>query len=210
MTILYSYNAALYCEACGERIRAELTAQGKAPPDPDAEDTYDSGDFPKSSVSGESDTIDFCDAGEHCADPFVLSDGRKVGQYLDQDLTTEGVESLKAALDQDRSRPLDSALASLYREIADAQNIDIPPPFHDAIKRLLRKDGTLPAFSTVGAYTLAYHTESGETLCAKCAADPANDAAFCDTYYEGPTIYCDGCNAEIESSYGDPDDKSDE
>ncbi len=34
MTILYSYQAALYCEACGERIRAELTAQGKAPPDP--------------------------------------------------------------------------------------------------------------------------------------------------------------------------------
>ena len=125
MTILYSYNAALYCEACGERIRAELTAQGKAPPDPDAEDTYDSGDFPKSIVSGESDTIDFCDAGEHCADPFVLSDGHKVGQYLDQDLTTEGVESLKAALDQDRSRPLDSALAGLYREIADAQNIDM-------------------------------------------------------------------------------------
>ena len=57
MTILYSYNAALYCEACGERIRAELTAQGKAPPDPDAEDTYDSADFPKSSVSGESDTM---------------------------------------------------------------------------------------------------------------------------------------------------------
>ena len=173
MTILFSYNAALYCEACGERIRAELTAQGKAPPDPDAEDTYDSADFPKSSVSGESDTIDFCAAGEHCADPFVLSDGRKVGQYLDQDLTTEGVESLKAALDQDRSSPLDSALASLYREIADAQNV-----------------------------------ESGETLCAVCAADPANDAAFCGTYDEGPTIYCDGCNAEIESSYGDPDDKS--
>jgi hypothetical protein len=64
--------------------------------------------------------------------------------------------------------------------------------------------------TTGTAYTLAYHTESGETLCANCAADPANDAAFCDTYYEGPTIYCDGCNAEIESSYGDPDDKSDE
>ena len=200
MTILYSYQAALYCEACGERIRAELTAQGKAPPDPDAEDTYDSGDFPKSAIAGESDTISFCDAGEDCANPFTLSNGHKVGQYLDQDLTTEGVESLKSALAEPK---LDSELASLYREIADAQGVDIPPPFHDAIKRLLRKDGTLPAFSDVGCYTLAYYTESGETLCAECAADPANDAAFCGTYDEGPTILCDGCGAEIESSYGD-------
>lgn len=121
MTILYIYQAALYCEACGERIRAKLTAQGKAPPDPDAEDTYDSGDFPKSATAGESDTISFCDAGEDCADPFTLSNGHKVGQYLDQDLTTEGVESLKSALAEPK---LDSELASLYREIADAQGVE--------------------------------------------------------------------------------------
>ena len=35
MTILYMFQAALYCEDCGERLRADLDKQGKTPADPE-------------------------------------------------------------------------------------------------------------------------------------------------------------------------------
>ena len=47
MTILYMFQAALYCEDCGERLRADLDKQGKTPADPEDERMYDSDNYPK-------------------------------------------------------------------------------------------------------------------------------------------------------------------
>ena len=206
MTILYAYRAALYCEACGEKISAELTAQGKAPDDPDDEASYDSDDFPKSAIAGESDSVTFCDSGSECADPITLKSGHKIGAHIEEDLTDEGQKSLLESLAR---KDLDPVLVKIYTEIADAHGVTIPKKHCQNIAEMLLKDGTLPAFTSVGCYTLAYYTESGDTLCCDCAADPENEATQVDVYYEGPTQYCEACNAEIESAYGDPDAEED-
>ena len=78
-------------------------------------------------------------------------------------------------------------------------------------------DGKYPAFTSVGCYTVVYLTKDGGTLCADCAngengsdaSETADDPSWrlvdADVYWEGPTLQCDHCNADIESSYGDPD-----
>lgn len=65
----YIYQAVLWCEECGNKIKAELTAAGKAPEDPEDENTFDFDDFPKGPYpdgGGESDCEQFCD-GCGCA-----------------------------------------------------------------------------------------------------------------------------------------------
>ena len=63
-----------------------------------------------------------------------------------------------------------------------------------------------------GGYPIIYVLErTGDYLCNKCAGTSDEDydgKLLSDVYWEGPTVYCDGCNAEIESAYGDPDDPS--
>lgn len=82
-------------------------------------------------------------------------------------------------------------------------------------------NGRLPAYSWPGAYTIIYVTVDFHTICADCAnteliawrADyeywEANCPIVASPYWEGPVIQCDGCNADIESSYGDPEENSD-
>lgn len=74
---------------------------------------------------------------------------------------------------------------------------------------LRREDGTLPAYTSVGGYTIVYLTADSLVLCAPCANKPvdewSNPAVDGDVYWEGPPMECDDCNAAIESSYGDPD-----
>lgn len=74
------------------------------------------------------------------------------------------------------------------------------------------KEIELPPFAWPGGYTIVYDTNQGSTLCAECATKAILDPDETDrpteysTYDEGPTIFCDGCNKELESSYGDPDE----
>ena len=74
----YIYQAALYCERCGNEIRERLTDEGKAPANPDDEHTYDSDGFPKGPYSdggGEADCPQHCDGcGCHLENPLT-SDG---------------------------------------------------------------------------------------------------------------------------------------
>lgn len=78
----------------------------------------------------------------------------------------------------------------------------------------LDKDGKYPAWAWPGGYTIIYFDAGGMMLCADCASPifPIEDTPYgrakiigCETYDEGPTIPCDDCGKEIESSYGDPD-----
>jgi hypothetical protein len=78
-------------------------------------------------------------------------------------------------------------------------------------------DGTLASWAWPGGYTIAYHLADGGCVCPACAngrkgseASVAHDdkqwrIVGAGVYWEGPTMHCDHCNAEIESSYGDPD-----
>jgi len=42
--LVYIYQAELLCQECGEQVREHLTAEGKAPDDPEDEGSYDSDD----------------------------------------------------------------------------------------------------------------------------------------------------------------------
>jgi len=74
----------------------------------------------------------------------------------------------------------------------------------------LNSNGELDAFAWPGGYPIIYLDKENSVLCAKCATKSLNDEddkpVACDVYYEGPTLQCDGCNADIESAYGDPED----
>lgn len=78
-------------------------------------------------------------------------------------------------------------------------------------------DGKLPAYAWPGGYPVIYLDRDNSLLCAECATrsldDPDEIPQFkpvaADVFYEGASQFCDGCNVEIESAYGDPDVESD-
>jgi|SRR5579872_1047186 len=89
----YIYQADTWCDACGQKIREELTAQGKAPEDPDDETSYDSGDFPKyyDAENEEADSPQNCGK----TNQFLT-----YGTFLKNRLTSDGYQSLKSMLDE--------------------------------------------------------------------------------------------------------------
>ena len=112
----YVYQAALYCDDCGELIRDELEHQGKAPADPDDEHSYDSDDYPKGPYpdgGGESDGVWHCDAHEDCENAIELPSGRKIGAWLENPLTPDGVAWLCEVLRTGRG---DLGVHALWRE----------------------------------------------------------------------------------------------
>jgi hypothetical protein len=84
---VYSYQAALICDACGEVIQRELDAQG-------IDDTGDSDHYPQGPYAdggGEADTPQHCDRGEDCLCAEDYGQRRAVGAFLENPLTVEGV-----------------------------------------------------------------------------------------------------------------------
>lgn len=97
--MVYMFQAALYCEACGQAIREGLTAEGKAPLDADDERTYDSDDFPKGPFEpDESDSVEHCDSGDECLNAENLTVNPDypivIGAWLENPLTEEGQKGL--------------------------------------------------------------------------------------------------------------------
>lgn len=90
-----------------------------------------------------------------------------------------------------------------------------PEEFRAQLKQLRQEyNGKLPAFAWPGGYPIIYLDKENAVLCADCAGKPEEDystplAAF-DVYYEGPTLFCEDCNAPIESAYGDPNAEEEE
>jgi hypothetical protein len=98
---VYMYQAALHCEDCGEAIRADLRKSGKAPEDEDDEDSYDSDDFPKGPFGaggGEADSVQHCDGGTRCLNAITLPHGSKIGAWLGNDLTEDGISGLSDSI----------------------------------------------------------------------------------------------------------------
>ncbi len=75
-------------------------------------------------------------------------------------------------------------------------------------------DGKLPAFAWPGGYPIYYLDRDCSVLCADCATKSLDDVdeldsfrpTDADVYYEGPTMQCENCNADIQSAYGDPNE----
>jgi len=76
----YVYKADLICKECGDKVKAELTAQGKAPADPSNERSFDSDQFPKGPYpegGGEADSPHHCGMCEKFLANPLTSDGEK-------------------------------------------------------------------------------------------------------------------------------------
>ncbi len=72
---MYMFKASLYCDSCGEAIRAELDSNGEKPKDIDHDYTYDSDDYPKyCGNDNESDSIDHCESNNNCNEAIDLCD----------------------------------------------------------------------------------------------------------------------------------------
>lgn len=82
-----------------------------------------------------------------------------------------------------------------------------------------RVDGLFfDARTDIGGYPIVFYagedTQNGslfDTLCADCAREEVREnraSVYSEVYWEGPVLYCEGCNAAIESAYGDPDDSA--
>ena len=99
--LVYIYAADIYCEQCGEAIRKRIAREGFAPADPDDERSYDSDEFPKGPYcdgGGEADCPQHCGAGPECQNAIEFDDGHKVGAWLENELTTDGVEYVRSAI----------------------------------------------------------------------------------------------------------------
>lgn len=64
-----------------------------------------------------------------------------------------------------------------------------------------------------GGYPVLYFAELGRgeldgPFCAPCAGDPEHRVTCWVAFYEGLPEFCEGCNAQIDSAYGDPDGES--
>ena len=71
----------------------------------------------------------------------------------------------------------------------------------------------LPQYTSIGCYTIVYYTKQSEAVCGKCATvwdNEYNPITLCGIYEEGPTLECEECGCQIESSYGDPNSPDDE
>ena len=70
--------------------------------------------------------------------------------------------------------------------------------------------GELASCTQLGGYPLIYITECNNVLCAACTTKLIDEVANVDVYQEGDPLYCEVCNAEIESAYGNPDEDEEE
>ena len=72
---------------------------------------------------------------------------------------------------------------------------------------LLNEKGELPHASSVGGYGITYvGAHFDDVLCLDCAKATAENVKGGFVHWEGASLTCDGCNAEIESEYGEEDE----
>lgn len=83
----YIYQADVYCEDCGQEIRARLRASGNSPEDELDHSSYDSDDYPKDADVEHEES----DCPEHCAkckkflyNPLTSAGYRYVGEKLNE------------------------------------------------------------------------------------------------------------------------------
>ena len=91
----YIYCADIYCADCGKTIRKTIRKAGTAPPDPADESSYDSDEYPKGPYAdggGEADSPQHCGNHGDCFNAITLDGGHKIGAWLENPLTSDGVQ----------------------------------------------------------------------------------------------------------------------
>lgn len=97
----YIYAADFYCDDCGKAIREKIDEVGESPRSPHDESSYDSDDYPKGPYpdgGGEADYPQHCGAMDDCINAIDMGDGWQVGEWLENELTAEGVEYVKESI----------------------------------------------------------------------------------------------------------------
>jgi hypothetical protein len=115
----YIYAADLYCEKCARIIKRTLAVKGLAPQNTRDESSYDSGDYPKGPYSdggGESDSPQHCASREDCVQALELEDGWKVGCWLENPLTSHGVQYVREEIANKPDNPVVQYWATVYAE----------------------------------------------------------------------------------------------
>jgi len=90
----YIFQADIYCDDCGKALCESL---GTKPQEP-----FDSDDYPKDvGDSGEADCPQHCANGPDCLNAVDIGSGFMVGELVSHELTMDGVEYVKEAIDDD-------------------------------------------------------------------------------------------------------------
>lgn len=61
----------------------------------------------------------------------------------------------------------------------------------------------MPRYTSIGSYTIIYLDRLDRVFCGGCADESMTSGHRPGTYDEGPTLHCEECECEIESSYGE-------
>lgn len=188
----YTYSADVYCDACGESIREEITKEGKAPKDPDNEYTYDSGDFPKyyGAESEESDGPENCGSGSEC----LSNPGMDYGAFLENRLTSEGYRYLQEMLNEYTPETIHSAAkewADYYSFTYHTRDWMTPHEWLKDTLDTIRLNGNAPGYHTAASQILEYALALAEEVSADRLEEMFRDEMESDGYFKKPGWYSD-------------------
>ena len=93
----YIYQSELWCEDCASEIQ-RMIDMSEEEGSQLVHDSDDCPDGPYPDGGGEADCPQHCAAGEECDNALELSDGRKVGAWLENPLTEEGRDYVRDKL----------------------------------------------------------------------------------------------------------------
>jgi hypothetical protein len=94
----YAYQADIWCDDCGDAIKAVLIAEGQ-------QNIGDTNDWPQWGDDDEpTDSPQHCASGKTCINAITLPYGGKIGCLIGTSLTKEGVECVKEAIADARER----------------------------------------------------------------------------------------------------------
>lgn len=71
-------------------------------------------------------------------------------------------------------------------------------------------DKPLPAYAWPGGYPMFYVDKDNHVLCNDCADKCRENIQFYDLNWEDDSLFCDICNAHIESAYGEESEDNSE
>jgi hypothetical protein len=77
-----------------------------------------------------------------------------------------------------------------------------------SLEQIRDENGQLPAYAWPGGYPMYYLDKCGNALCPKCAnreVDQSQEPVAHGINWEDADLYCDDCNARIESAYAEPE-----
>jgi hypothetical protein len=126
---VYIYAADIYCEDCGKAIRERITEEGwgifgsyTGPADPKDEWSYDSDEYPKGPYpdgGGEADFPQHCGSGPDCLNAIQFFDGTKAGAWLGNELTSDGIQYVKDAIEEDPENEVCQLWAECYGDYCE-------------------------------------------------------------------------------------------